>query len=632
MIRRSILALGLALGLVAILVYLYWPRSRPASAGADDVPDPRLTYTGPFRNVRPDVKYLGDAACTPCHRNAERTYHQHSMGLSLAAVADVAPRQRYDATVHNPFDAGGRHYLIERQGDKVLHREQHRDAEQRVVAENRAEMAYAIGSGTHARSYLFFRGELLFQSPISWYTARQRWHLSPSYDKHDNRFERPVQAECLFCHCNSVRPIEDTLNRFETPLFPLGAAIGCERCHGPGELHVRERQERPAVVGVDHSIVNPRHLSPELREAVCQQCHLEGDQRILRRGRAPFDFRPGLPLQSFWSVFVPTTDLGGAGTFVGQVEQMHASRCFTQSNGKLGCITCHDPHALPAADQKPAYYRRHCVSCHEQQPCSLTSAERRTRNGDDCVACHMPRRPSADINHTAITDHRIPRRGEATRTRPLESGELPLVHFHAEQLSPGDPEMARDLGLALAGMARHPSAVQAQAAASALHHLEASLQRWPNDAPALEHKAYLLWQQGRARAALDTVARVLSRTPQRETALADAALYAEQAGDLERAVEYGRQAVALNPWNTQRRAQLATALLRRKEYDRAIEECRAVLEFNPGSVRIRVLLVSCYLDQGQHARAREEFEVILRLNPADQAELRRWFEDRRPRS
>ena len=40
--------------------------------------------------------------------------------------------------------------------------------------------------------------------------------------------------------------------------FGLGEAIGCERCHGPGELHVRGQE---VVAGRDLTIVNPRHLS-----------------------------------------------------------------------------------------------------------------------------------------------------------------------------------------------------------------------------------------------------------------------------------------------------------------------------------------------------------------------------------
>src|SRR5262249_8446184 len=30
-------------------------------------PDPRLGYKGPFRNVHPDVRYVGDEKCIDCH-------------------------------------------------------------------------------------------------------------------------------------------------------------------------------------------------------------------------------------------------------------------------------------------------------------------------------------------------------------------------------------------------------------------------------------------------------------------------------------------------------------------------------------------------------------------------------------
>src|SRR5207253_975908 len=77
-----------------------------------------------------------------------------------------------------------------------------------------------------------------------------------------------------------------------------------ERCHGPGELHVQRQRERRTEPGDwDDTIVNPSRLEPALREAVCEQCHLQGQARVLRRGRGVFDYRPGLPLHLSWTVF-----------------------------------------------------------------------------------------------------------------------------------------------------------------------------------------------------------------------------------------------------------------------------------------------------------------------------------------
>ena len=130
-------------------------------------------------------------------------------------------------------------------------------------------------------------------------------------------------------------------------------AIGCERCHGPGELHVAWHEgalpnlysdagrSTPAEGAKDNTIVNPARLSRELSEAVCQQCHLQGDVQVTVRGRRHDSFRPGFPLSDFrheYRLFA-SSDM----TVVGHVEQMQQSRCYTESDS-LTCTTCHDPH------------------------------------------------------------------------------------------------------------------------------------------------------------------------------------------------------------------------------------------------------------------------------------------------
>src|SRR5260370_15391299 len=39
----------------------------PAPPGAKPNSDPRLAYAGPYKNVHPDVKAVGDAVCNSCH-------------------------------------------------------------------------------------------------------------------------------------------------------------------------------------------------------------------------------------------------------------------------------------------------------------------------------------------------------------------------------------------------------------------------------------------------------------------------------------------------------------------------------------------------------------------------------------
>jgi len=89
---------------------------------------------------------------------------------------------------------------------------------------------------------------------------------------------------------------------------------------------------------------------------------------------------------------------------------MRESRCYQQSGQRLGCISCHDPHRLPEAAERVAYYRDRCLVCHADRGCRLPRPARIARNADDdCTACHMPRVQATDVAHTSLTRHNIPR-------------------------------------------------------------------------------------------------------------------------------------------------------------------------------------------------------------------------------
>ena len=199
--------------------------------------------------------------CTLPWRIAD-TYRRHPMGQSLALITDTASPGADPGKGRSEFEVKGLQYSVEHQENRVIHKETRRDRSgARSSPRPQAEVQYVIGSGRQGFSYLIERDGFLFQSPITWYSKDERWGLSPSYENKNYHFDRPVISECLFCHANAAERVSSAINRYKTPIFQ-GHAIGCERCHGPGELHVR----RPAVAdGRDTTIVNPANLEPSLR-------------------------------------------------------------------------------------------------------------------------------------------------------------------------------------------------------------------------------------------------------------------------------------------------------------------------------------------------------------------------------
>jgi predicted CXXCH cytochrome family protein len=604
-------------------------RSAPVTSGVNALPDdPRLTYATPFKNVKPDVKYVGDRACAQCHVTHSELYHRHPMGRSLAAATGWVGQERFDAAARNPFTSAGFEFAVERRGGKLFHKVSRHDRHGRVLSELDAEVSHVVGSGEHGYSYLIEHDGYLFQSPFTWYTQKQAWDLAPGIPA-EMHADRKIVAGCLYCHCNQVEAVAGTMNRYRQPIF-RGYAIGCERCHGPGELHLARRQGDEVVEGPDDTIVNPRRLPPELREAICQQCHLNGEARVLRRGRETFDYRPGLPLQLFWSIFVRRPGLVDENKSVNHVTQMVESRCFKKSQGAMGCISCHDPHSMPPAEDKADYYRGRCLQCHEQHGCSLAAGLRRDKK-DDCTVCHMPRFASTDIAHTAFTDHRVLRRGAAA-TRSNESmtfmpGETPLMPFHDATARLPSLEADRDLGLALIEVCQRNTAAQRILPALALPLLEAAVQAWPDDSDAAEARATALWLTGQPGKGLAACKELLERVPQRESSLVDAAYFSAHLGERDEAIRYWRQAIAVNPWAARYHRELAALLVGRQNWTEALDEARKALRLNPASPEARLATITCLVRIGKREEAQGEFEKLLALQAADAEKLRGWFAD-----
>lgn len=370
------------------------PPIEPEKSPSKRVEPPALK----FRNTDLNVSYVGDENCQNCHFQETESFREHPMGRSMCKIGD-AKLKPFD----KPFVVGEYRYSVESRDNKMFHVEERLDRNGKPVSRRDQAIDLVMGSGTRGFAFLFQKEGDVFQSPIAWYTDADKYDIAPGYTEVNLHFTREIQQDCFYCHTNRVEKVADNQIKFH------GLAIGCERCHGAGELHA-EKQDQ--IDGYDQTIVNPVKLTPSRRDQVCYQCHLHVEARENRLHTSIDKYRPGLDLENYIRRKSENSpDPLAQFRSVSHVQQMESSACYVKSEGKLGCVSCHNPHGWVAPAQRQEYYRKKCQECHKpENDCALPSETRLAKSPEnDCMTCHMPKQQSGDIAHTALTDHSIKR-------------------------------------------------------------------------------------------------------------------------------------------------------------------------------------------------------------------------------
>ena len=607
--------------MLVLLVLAPWKNARETR--------PPLDFSGPVLPLpaAPSSGYVGSTACRDCHEDIHDTFRRHPMGNSITHVGRASPIEDY--LEENTFASGGFQYRASTiPTDDIepdagyYHEELLRDTDGELVFQQEVNLDFTVGSGARGRSYLFQRGSLLFQSPLTWYVKKGIWGLAPGYRPADHlRFERRVDDDCLSCHAGHVNSLASLADQYD-PVEPFHElSIGCERCHGPGRKHVEMHLDGP--VGEESHIVNPSNLDPRKRESVCNQCHLAGHWRQPRFGKSFLDFRPGQDLAEAWTVQVSGTgfDEQGEVKFTSHVEQMHSSRCFQASEGRMGCISCHDPHRKPDPQQAEAFYQSRCLNCHEKDGCSEDESTRMAKD-NSCVHCHMGKTNVNNIAHSSATDHRILKNPSRSllETKPLPNPPWEFFDKADQRLPSWERERAEGISLYVQAMkSNNPQYLE-----QAREKLLATTRAASNDVIALQYLGNIYLMENDYDSAAKCLAAILKLEPTHELGLQMMASVQYQKNNLEAANQYYRQVIDLNPWASDRYGPYAKSLAQAGDIEGAINALEFSLDNNPTNYRLHLYLATLLDISGrneeamEHRRFAARLEALVRPEPADE--------------
>ena len=318
--------------------------------------------------------YVGDDTCKLCHREKVEIFHQtaHYLTSRLPSRNSILGNFTPGANVLKTSNPE----LLFRMETKVARFFQTAvEGVPPYTESHTEEFGLVVGSGGKGQTYLYWRGDRLFQLPVS-YWRKLGWVNSPGYRDGFVNFQRPIIPRCLECHATYFQAVPHFLNRYVQDNFVMG--ITCEKCHGPGREHVERESSNPKTPS-GPAILNPARFSRERQIDLCAWCHAGHGEAIT----PPFTYVPGQPLDKY--IELPPPDPGAQIDVHGdQVELLRKSRCFQSS--AMTCVTCHDVHT-PQHDL--AALSQHCLSCHK--PGTDSFPKMNHQPASNCIDCHMPK-------------------------------------------------------------------------------------------------------------------------------------------------------------------------------------------------------------------------------------------------
>ena len=320
----------------------------------------------------PRRDYVGDDVCRSCHQDKVESFHRtaHFLTSRLPDRNSILGSFSPDANVLKTSNPD-LFFRLEAKDDSFFQTAV--EGVQPYISSRTERFGLVVGSGGKGQTFLFWKGDLLFQLPVS-YWSEVGWVNSPGYRDGIAYFDRPVIPRCLECHGTYFESLAPPPNRYHATDFVTG--ITCEKCHGPGRTHA-ERYASKSTNASGPAILNPGRFPRERQMDLCAWCHAGHGVPLV----PAFSYIPGEPLEKYLELPQLTPD-AAVDVHGSQVELLKKSRCFQSST--MTCLTCHDVHLT---QKDPVAFSQHCLSCHKAE-----SHPKMTHPiSHDCIDCHMPK-------------------------------------------------------------------------------------------------------------------------------------------------------------------------------------------------------------------------------------------------
>ncbi len=331
-------------------------------------------------------QFAGSATCADCHKKIYESHIKTGHYLTSRPALEKYIKGSFDTGKNiYPFHPGL--YVAMEERDSGLYQVAYSEGIEKAAR----RFDIIMGSGAKGQTFLSWKGNQLFQLPITYFTPADEWCNSPGFP---NKviFNRPATSRCLECHTTYANVISKPgTEPEEYDRSKIIYGVDCEKCHGPAANHVAYEIQNPAD-SVGKYIINPGKLNRQQILDLCALCH--GGR--LNKTKPSFEFTAGNYLANY---FVKDTSISVAkiiDVHGNQYGLLQESKCFKNS-ATLTCISCHSTHENERGNT--TVFSQRCMSCHSIEHnnfCKIKNVPLSALKLN-CIDCHMPREPSMSV-------------------------------------------------------------------------------------------------------------------------------------------------------------------------------------------------------------------------------------------